>query len=289
MKHPPTGFTNETWEQFARDGLLIVPDALTTETVDALKSQIQSMQPDKDSLNAFNLMNIVEMHPLFSKMIDHASHIGYIYDVYGESTKLLLSQLFLRPSGSQQKNDWHFDGPRQVPFQVFSTKLPLRIKVGYWLTDLTEDSMGNLVFIRGSHRVPHLDQYKTHEVAQGEERLKVKAGTMILMHEGLWHRVDDNTRGTTRVNLFYEYGPAWITASDRWRSNLSWLATLTREQRILMRDCDFPNALIKPSAEDVPLFSPRKADDVSSGPNYREHVPMEIRKFPTWLEQKGYA
>ncbi len=172
---------------------------------------------------------------------------------------------------------WHYDGPRQVPFQVFSSNIPLRIKVGYWLTDIREAKMGNLVFLRGSHRLRHLRQYCTHEAVQGEESLTVSAGTMIIMFEGLWHRVDENLSEQTRINLFYEYGPAWVTASDRWQSNLTWLETLNREQRILMRNCEFPNSLIKPPAEDVPLFDLRANEEDLDSNYFGENLPVELR------------
>lgn len=284
----PQGFTRDTWEQFAREGILVVPNAMNRDEALGLADLISSYAP-KSTTQPFDLMNVVEMHPKLSELINRDSHIGFMYDIYGESTKLLMSQFFVRPPGATRRNDWHFDGPRQVPFQVFSPRLPLRVKVGYWLTDLPEDGMGNLIFLRGSHRVRHLPEYRSHLAVKNEERLKVSAGTMILMFEGLWHRVDENLSPSTRINVFYEYGPSWITATDRWRSNLTWLETLNRERRILMRDCEFPNSLIKPPAADLPLFDLRENEEDLDSRRYDDRVPIELRARTTWLERNGYV
>jgi ectoine hydroxylase len=289
LRSPPLGFTRDLWERFVRDGILVLPQALSRQEAATLVSLIEGYAPH-NLQGPFDLMNVVEMHPRLSALIDGQKHIGFIYDVFGESSKLLLSQFFIRPANPQaQRNDWHFDGPRQVPFQVFAPNLPLRIKVGYWLTDLPEEKMGNLIFLRGSHRRRHLPEYCSQQPVPNEECLKVSAGTITLMFEGLWHRVDENLSDRRRINIFYEYGPAWITASDRWRSNLAWLQSLNREQRILMRDYDFPNSLIKPPAADVPLFDLRPSEADLDSTLFRDSVEPRLRSRRTWLERNGYA
>ena len=39
-----------------------------------------------------------------------------------------------------------------MPYGTFSPDLPLQIKIGFWLTDLPQAKMGNLVVLPGSHR-----------------------------------------------------------------------------------------------------------------------------------------
>lgn len=282
----PPGFTDETWNTFYQDGFVVLPNRLPEDEVVNLRNLIKSYAKAQDGRQSLDLRHLVEMHPKFARMINHDNYIGFVYDVYGEGLKLLLSQAFIRPPGQLIRNDWHYDGPREVPFQVFAPKLPLRIKVGIWLNDLYTNNMGNLIVIRGSHRDPYLAQYKTQNTHPKEEAVCVPAGAITLMAAGLWHRVDENHSSQERVNMFYEYGPSWIVASDRWRCNPTWLETLSREQRIIMRDYEYPNSLIKPPEEDSPLFLPRSGE-VQVGYYYEEHVPHSLRKKLTWVERRG--
>ncbi|MCF1598462.1 phytanoyl-CoA dioxygenase family protein [Streptomyces muensis] len=278
--HAPTGFTHETWETFRRDGFLVIEDALDKDQVAALVAAVNKQEKPRD-------WNIVAVDSHFTEMIDSPSHIGYAYDVYGEMLKLLRSEYFRREPGQEIRNKWHFDGPRSTPFEVFSPRAPLRIKVGYWLTPLGHEDMGNLVYIPGSHRWPHLPQYHTHESHPQERQIIVPPGAMTLMWSGLWHRVAPNRSEFTRLNLFFEYGPSWIVSSDRGRSDPDWLSGLSRARRILMRDYDEPNDWIRLPAEDVPLYTLRPGESDLEAGQYGDHVPPQLRKRSTWLERNG--
>ncbi|MFG2983267.1 phytanoyl-CoA dioxygenase family protein [Streptomyces sp. NPDC048258] len=278
----PAGFTSESWQAFARDGILVIDDALPSAAVEALRAAIDDQAKSHEG-------NIVAGDPRFAGLIDHPAHIGYMHDVYGDMLKLLRSEYFKRETGQVTRNDWHFDGPRMLPFQVFGDRVPLRVKIGYWLTPLPEAGMGNLVYIPGSHRRDHLPQYHTHNPHPEEKRLIVRPGAMTLMWGGLWHRVDVNSSTTTRQNLFLEYGPSWVTASDRVVSDPAWAEQLPRERRIIMRAYREQNQCVKPPERDVPLYLPRAGEPDAEAGLYADHVPLSLRKRSTWLEMQGLA
>ena len=121
------------------------------------------------------------------------------------------------------------------PTACFSPKLPLQIKIGYWLTDLPHEKMGNLVVLPGSHRQQYMDGYDTHDSVPGEMIVCPRKGTMTVMHSSIWHRVEPNESDVVRYNIFVAYCPSWITSADRFHSSPEWLKTLNREQRIIMR------------------------------------------------------
>ncbi|MEU6573877.1 phytanoyl-CoA dioxygenase family protein [Streptomyces sp. NPDC046805] len=276
----PTGFTPDTWAAFARDGILVVHDVLDAAQVDALTAAVTA-QKDPTA------MNVVELHERFTELIDHPAHTGFVYDVYGEMLKLLRSEYFKRPPGQAIRNKWHYDGPRALPFEVFSPNLPLRIKVGYWLTPLPREDRGNLVYVPGSHHRPYLETYHTHEPHPDERQLLVRPGALTLMWGGLWHRVAENLGDTTRLNVFLEYGPSWIVTSDRNRSDPDWIASLTRNRRIIMRDYDHPNSNVKLFDSDVPLYHRRPDEPDPQEGRYGDHVPPALRKRSTWTERHG--
>ncbi|MFI9645040.1 phytanoyl-CoA dioxygenase family protein [Streptomyces sp. NPDC052040] len=278
----PPGFDRDEWETFERDGILILEDVLGASEITALRDIVDT------HATKTRQGNIVALDDRFVPLIDHPQHIGRMFDVYGDMLKLLSSEFFRREPGQTIRNNWHFDGPRLLPFSVFGNRVPLRIKVGYWLTALPEKDMGNLVYIPGSHRWDHLPQYHTHEPHPQEKRLTVKAGAMTLMWGGLWHRVDANHSRTTRRNIFLEYGPSWLVASDRVITDPRWAAGLPRERRIILRAYDDQNLCVKPPAEDVPLYLERGEEPAPDpeGARYADHVPLELRRRTTWVERQ---
>lgn len=280
VRPAPAGFTEQTWDSFWRDGFLVIEDALTPDQVQTLRAAVNDCGDSQ-------AWNVVERDRRLAELIDHPSHIGYVHDVYGEMLKLLRSEFFRREPGVEIRNKWHFDGPRSTPFSVFSPDVPLRIKVGYWLTPLPHEEMGNLVYVPGSHRSDHLPEYHTHASNAAERALLIKPGAMTLMWSGLWHRVAENRGDITRLNVFLEYGPSWLVTSDRVRSSSEWLAGLTRERRIIMRDYDQPNSFVKLPAEDVPLYGLRAGEEDLEESVYGDHVPLELRKRSTWIERRS--
>jgi len=283
----PPGFTVEQWAVFEQQGYLQFDDVLDPDAIaryrDAIWACARRHAPWKPDQH-FSRQNLVREDPVFHDLIDRASHIGFAYDLYGELTKLHLSNGMLRPQGGWY-NLWHPDGPRAVPYQVFSPDLPLQLKIAYWLTDVPRPRMGNLVIVPGSHRQQYFDAYDTHESVPGELILTPKAGSMLVMNASVWHRVETNETEHVRANIFLTYSPAWIVSEDRHTDDPAWLATLSREQRILMRSYRHPYDNQKPPAGDVPLYLERDTLADRDPGKYRDPVELHRRKRLTWVER----
>ena len=283
----PSGFTAEQWETFMRDGVLVMEDAIDSDEVD---EYLEGMERVIATIPAHRpgehvaLHNFVERDPVFAKTIDHPRHVGYAYDIFGEQMKVNITQLFARPPGGGLTK-WHFDGPRSLPYSVFSPNLPMEIKVGYWLTDMPEPNMGNFTYVPGSHLQPYFGAYDTLDPVDGEVPLLVRRGAMTLMHGNIWHKVQNNDSDVTRKNFFIAYSPSWVTARDRVVSDPNWLATLTREQRILMRSYELQTHHAKPPLSDYPLFLSRETRSDRDPGRYREDIALNLRKRITGAER----
>lgn len=268
------------WDEFSRTGLIIREQVLDQHEIEEL---IQAI----DRQPAFAQWSAVEKDPQFADLIDHEEHFWIIYDIFGEASKLTRSEYFCRDPGSIQRNRWHFDGPRNLTFQAYRALLPFRVKVAYWLTDLTSENMDNFTFIPGSHREDVFDGYHTHEPYPEEVHVVVPAGSMPIMWGGLWHRVAPNESEVVRKNVFLEYGPSWLVSGDQIGCDPEWLGTRTRRQRILMRDySSSPNDYIKIPKNDIPRVSLEdiKAREGTLPHTYGQEVPLHLRKFPTRAE-----
>lgn len=284
----PPGFTQEQWSTFLEDGIIIIENALTDAEIETYLEAIDrvSVNHPKYQPGAYlSIQNFVERDPVLASLIDHERHIGFAYDLYGEQLKLQLSEMFLRTPDGGHNNIWHPDGARALPYGVFSPTLPLQMKVGYWLTDLPRPEMGNFVYIPGSQKQQYFEGYDTHDSHPSERILCVPRGTMTIMHGSIWHRVEPNHSNVTRKNLFMAYCPSWVTSADRLTSDPDWLATLNREQQIIMRSYSHAYNHAKPPAEHFPLFLDRETGLDQDPGVYADHVKLFRRKRKTWHEK----
>lgn len=287
-RRAPEGFREAQWRQFERDGYLVLPGALDAAALEGYLAAVErccAADPAFDPRRYYERENVVELDPALTELIDHPRHVGFAWDIYGELTKVHESQLFVRPPHAAV-TEWHRDGARAVPYRVLAPRLPLHLKVGYWLTDQSEPERANLTVVPGSHRRDYLEQYTTHEPAPGERQLCFPAGTMTLMHCSLWHRVAPNrSASVVRKALYVSYCPSWVVAVDRVRSSRPWIETLSRERRILMRDYDDPRASAKPPADDFPLFLDRESGADHDPGAHRDTVPLRLRKRRVTVER----
>ena len=280
FRRPPPGFSPAQWQEFQERGIVVVENAFSASEVAKYRDAVLALEaaaparPD----GFFTTRNFIERHPTFAELIDHPSHVGLVYDLYGEMLKLQLSELFVRPPGAARPERWHIDGPRALPYAVFAPEVPLQVKVGIWLTDVMRPDMGNLAYVPGSHRQQYFDAYDTDEPVTGEEQLIVRSGSLTLMNCALWHRTVPNDGATSRMNLYLGYCPSWIPTADRTLSDPAWIAGLNREQRIIMRSYEQAYSHAKPPPEDFPLFLDRQTGADREPGKYRDLVRLFHRK-----------
>lgn len=275
----PRGFSEEQRAQFDRDGILTVPGAIDANDVARYIEAVNRVVGGHDfgRYPTYVRENVVELDAALAEVIDHGRHIGFVYDLFGEQLMLHSSQVFVRGGPTGTGNQWHPDGPRAVPYGVFATR-PLQVKVAYWLTDVPSPRMANLVVRPGSQHDEYFDAYDTWDSVADELVLCPRAGDMLIMHAGVWHRVEPNDTDVVRKNLFYTYCPSWIVPGDRYTSDETWLTTLTRERRIIMRSYPYPYSHAKPPADDFPLYLDRATGADRDPGVYRDHVALERRK-----------
>lgn len=286
MKAPP-GFTRDQWESFDREGYLLIEDAIPPADVRRYVDATERIAADHLRRNPGKSFTpwsgIAHLDPVFAELIDHPRHIGFAYDLYGELLKLHNSQAFIRSPG-KSGTKWHMDGARAVPYTVYASRLPLQLKIAYWLTDLPRPQMGNMVIYPGSHRSQRFEAYTKPVSVEGELPVCVRAGTMMLMNGNVYHTVMDNESQLTRYNLFYTYCPSWVCEADRLACDEGWLRTLAREQRIIMRSYAQPYDRTKPPAEDFPLYLDRDTG-LDHDPDADLEVPLAVRKRRVKVEE----
>jgi ectoine hydroxylase len=217
-------------EQFDRDGYLMVRNALSNDEVKRLLAVVEQLRVETASASdgaVFNAFNVVERDDAFVDLMDHPSVIGRVAGLIGATALLLMSQVMVRPPVPHQALGWHHDGPKPYPFAGIDGRAPLlNLKIGWFLTDLSDDYLGNLMVVPGSHRFGVLPdagvlEHSARETTElggempGAIQVHAAPGDAILFHNGLWHAVAASKANRSRTVLYYAYGPPWLRLQDR--------------------------------------------------------------------------
>jgi Phytanoyl-CoA dioxygenase (PhyH) len=263
----PPGFTEDALARFLQDGFFVLDERLSEAEIEFYLNAADEVfrhaeacsRPHGGPFDASlvnKVANLSSLHPAFADLIDHNRHIGFAYDIFGEQLKLIQSELFYRPTGKSGQK-WHIDGPRALPYAVFSGALPLKLRVTYWLTDLSSRGHGNFVYIPGSHLPTYSQQHYGHDPVPEEVPLLCKPGTVTVQNGSIWHRVEANESPDPRIAIFMSYSPSWIVGY--YDADRAMLKRLTREQRIIVRPYgDDQEAFTRPPADQYPLFLDRE-------------------------------
>jgi ectoine hydroxylase len=139
---------------------------------------------------------------------------------------------------------WHIDG-HDDGYRSLGWPIPLlQLKIGYYLTDMTEPGRGNLCVIPGSHRAlfdPDPEDRKRTELFPGAIQVCAPAGSAIMFHNALLHSSGPWTQTEgMRIMLYYAYEHPWMMASaEHWNYPRAFYNSLSPERRKLFHGCVF--------------------------------------------------
>ncbi len=185
-----TRMTDEQKALWDRDGYLIIPNALSSEELEALLAEVDRLDQESQRLgrnpdaplDANNLIDapveglfssepgkhqVLDPRPndVFLSLLDHPAHLGLLCQIMGAAIHMAWSHLMIRPPSPAPANRWHQDGPKPYLFPRVDGQMACQwVRVGWYLTDLDQRDMGNLCIIPGSHRTgfPKLDKGLDH-------------------------------------------------------------------------------------------------------------------------------
>ena len=218
--------------QFDEDGFFLVEDALTPAEIEELTTVIDGMYAEfyrarnLGPHDAFQWRNVVVQHPVFLNLIDHPQMLPLVVDLIGYNIQIRTSHLDVRPPVQPelaQKSlgardsffPWHSDAPN-FGWPMVEGVIPyMEMKIGYYLTDLTEHNSGAICVVRGSHKRPQRDAQGNVIVDPKDiVEVNVRPGTALVWRTALLHCVTPNLSDHARKCLYYGYHPRWIRPSD---------------------------------------------------------------------------
>ena len=229
----PLKLTPAQLQQFEDDGFFLIEEALTPGEIDELLEVADEFyercrgERELGPHEAFQMRNIVARHERFLRLMDHPTMLPVVVDVLGYNIQLRTSHLDVRPPqepdmASQRLGaadgffPWHSDQPDYGWPRVDGIVPYMEMKIGYYLTDLTERNSGAICVVRGSHRQSPWITRNGERVADPERvvEVNVRPGTALVWRTALYHCVAPNLAPHPRKCLYYGYQHRWIRPSD---------------------------------------------------------------------------
>ena len=164
---------------------------------------------------------ILDDDPIFLELLDWPALLPYVHGLLATTMPHHHGSDAIVEHGADFMNrqgEWHIDG-HDNGYRNLGSPIPLlQLKVGYYLSDMTEPWQGNLAVLPGSHHArlePSAEDRQRRDFFPGVKQVCAPAGTAILFHNALWHTAAPYSgpeRG--RTMLYYAYEHPWMVGSQ---------------------------------------------------------------------------
>jgi hypothetical protein len=184
------------------------------------------------------LFYILDDDPLFLELLDWPAIWPYVTGLLNVRPHHHASDLIVEYPEVGRGMGWHLDG-HDDGYRGLGRPIPLlQLKIGYYLTDMTEPGRGNLCVVPGSHKAchdPDPNDLKRTDLFPGAVQVCAPAGSAVLFHNALWHSSGPWTREDgARIMLYYAYEHPWMLASaEHWNYSRAFYDRLSPDQRKL--------------------------------------------------------
>jgi ectoine hydroxylase len=235
---PTDRFVFESW------GYFVIPGVLTRDECEEAYEASARLHASRDG-GFGQLGRGYETEPTLERLMDHPDVLPKIRGIYGDRFILQASWNTMQPAHSPC-GGWHQDGSSAYDFKQVGYPIPLiQLRASFLLTDQTEPGMGNMELIPGSHRsqVPLPDEVRKEkaDVPIGHV-ICAEAGSVLVFHNGVWHRTYEHGGDRDRYTAHYIYSPPWVRNADRLDNSEEFLERTTPMRRALMGEFSRPDA-----------------------------------------------
>ena len=211
--------TSQQQKEFQELGYLVIPDALSPAHVSRLikvLNEFSKASPEK----IYNEADILGLSDEFLDMIDLPSVLPKIQELLGSNIWVNHTHYNINPptapctpSSMMTDYGWHRDGG------AINSDLPppaplLSIKIGFYLTDLSEIGRGETYIIQGSHRTGETPP-SPRDLPSSAHPIFVQPGTAVLYDRRVIHSIrSPNLSHITRKVIFIQYAFRWLCPVD---------------------------------------------------------------------------
>jgi ectoine hydroxylase-related dioxygenase (phytanoyl-CoA dioxygenase family) len=236
--------TEQQRRDFEEKGFILIEDFFDPDELQRLLQAIDEVAVRVRQVkhltpaDPFALRNALTHHEAFLDLIDHPRMLPLVVDAIGWNIQIRTTHLDYRPpypkdlevgalggtTGADRKAGyknlvWHPDlaGPHMFEAPSLDGRLPfMEVKVGYYLSDMTQKNSGAICLVPGSHnRTPQELRDLNYQVNPDEVvELNVRPGTAMLWRTQVWHCVTPNLSDKVRKVFYVGYHYRWLRPTD---------------------------------------------------------------------------
>lgn len=253
--------TDEERQFFQENGYLIVEDALDEAATSRLISIVDRVEArersDGNRGQLLSVTNVVREDEALVDLLDWPATFPKVWGILGWNISLYHSHLDVTPPQNAEAQNWsvawHQDSMR-VNDEIESDPRPrLSLKIGYYLTDVSQPDRGNTLIVPGSHLQNRIDCPQDGQSnPRGAEPVCVPSGAAVIIDRRLWHSRSPNHSGIARKVIWYGYSYRWLKPKDE-MTVAHLLPALDPVRRQILGDGVSANGVYDPVDEDVPL------------------------------------
>lgn len=233
--------TQQQMEQFQKEGFLVVPNFLTAQELNDVRTDIERVcrenahltkdtggfNLEKEGGNAFDqtkaalrpgllrkIQGAVQYVPAVKRVFTSKKMLDCMEDIMGPNLYYHSSKVMFKPAKGGSPKPWHQDAAYWKNYE------PNQVTVWIAIDDATEEN-GCVWAIPGSHKlglVPHVDAEL--QVPESEIDMKkaaavpVKSGGLLIFHSLVLHMSKANTSDKPRCAIICDYDPSPYPAID---------------------------------------------------------------------------
>jgi ectoine hydroxylase-related dioxygenase (phytanoyl-CoA dioxygenase family) len=203
-----------------RDGYVIIEGALSPDETERLTTAVDRVHGAErgDHDGPLHLLAFCGRDGAFLELLDHPRTMPLIVDTLGSNVFMYHCHLDVHPPetpGPARPWMWHQDGGIVNRDLEGSPRPRLSVKVAFFLTDVSEPGMGNLVVLPGSHLENEIGRPRDDDNdLRGSLPVLARGGDAVVFDRRVWHMRSPNLCGVTRKALFYAYTFRWVRARD---------------------------------------------------------------------------
>lgn len=217
--------TSAQRKSFADDGYLVVPNALDSNTVNALLIESDRLAAaftnkpviaDKPEYNHLDLRRGLLKEKTLLALVANSTTVPLVVQLLSPNIHLHSTTIIYKrpetPDAPSFRRGWHRD--IRIPRDLGHGQLPLvGIKVCYCLTDFHQPNSGMTLMARGTHlRTEPLQLAKGEVDPIGVEvkDLKLNAGDALFFENRIFHTAAPNRSERTSKVVIYGYAYRWM-------------------------------------------------------------------------------
>ena len=227
-RHLAHTLTPEESRRFERDGFFAVEEAIPDSLVQRLLPVCDRIDREererqgKGPGERINHFDFIGRDEIFLELLDWGKTFPKVWGILGWHIQLYHTHMMVTPpepagrtlAGTVLDLGWHQDSGLLNQDLETDPRPRVSLKVGYFLTDTSEEGRGNFYVVPGSHLRNEFPGPDRKAPADGAVAVCVPPGTAVFFDRRLWHSGSANYWREARRVLFYGYSYRWLRPRD---------------------------------------------------------------------------